>query len=129
MFGDRGLLSEEELQEASQDFGTLLGGFNFPLTFTAGPFAWSPFGKAMAARQRMKDLILAKVEACRSSGCDEGLLSDLVAARLEDGTSLSDEQLVDNLISLLIAGFGFGLGNLKTQRPNLRETSPHLGRS
>ena len=67
VFGDCGALSDRELQAASQDFGTLLGGITFPLTRTDGIFAFTPFGKAMAARQRMKVLILTKVGNCRGN--------------------------------------------------------------
>ena len=47
---------------------------------------------------------MAYIYSFYSGDNDDGLLFDLVSARLEDGTGLSDEQLVDNVISLLIAG-------------------------
>ena len=62
-----------ELQAASNDFSMLLGGITFPLTKTGGIFAFTPFGKAMAARQRMAELILKKAQNCRSGQTESGM--------------------------------------------------------
>ena len=91
IFGHRGSLSESELQAASQDFGTLLGGITFPLTRTDGLFALTPFGKAMAARQRMRGLILTQMENCRRSAIaasgetDINIYTDIYAFHISMG--------------------------------------------
>ena len=83
VFGQGGSLSESELQAASQDFGTILGGITFPLTRTDGLFAFTPFGKAMAARGRMKELILSKVERCRvADSAASGEMTDVTTTLL-----------------------------------------------
>lgn len=45
-------LDPQQLVAASDDFAALMGGAVFPLTLTWGPFAFTPFGKAMSARAR-----------------------------------------------------------------------------
>lgn len=68
--------------------------------------AWSPGGRFLRAKQRVDDLLYAEIRDRRqnpdSSRTD--ILSLLLAARDEAGQPMSDVELRDELITLLIAG-------------------------
>jgi cytochrome P450 family 135 len=70
----------------------------------SGPL--SPWGRFVAARQAADELIAAEIAARRAApdaGGDD-VLSLLLSARDEDGRALSDEELRDELMTLLVAG-------------------------
>jgi cytochrome P450 len=55
--------------------------------------------------RRLDDFIYSLIRERRASGKDEGdLLSMLLQARYEDGSQMSDEQLRDELTTLMVAG-------------------------
>jgi cytochrome P450 len=57
------------------------------------------------AAREIDDIVYRIIAARRSSGSDEGdLLSMLLAARDEDGTQMTDRQLRDEVMTLLLAG-------------------------
>jgi cytochrome P450 len=67
----------------------------------------SPWGRFVAARRRADELLHVEIEARRSdpSAAErDDVLSLLLAARDEDGRALSDEELRDELMTLLVAG-------------------------
>jgi cytochrome P450 family 135 len=77
------------------------------LALTAGRTGpLSPWGRFVAARRRADELLHAEIEARRREGDAErdDVLSLLLAARDEDGRALSDEELRDELMTLLVAG-------------------------
>jgi len=71
----------------------------------AGPL--SPWGRFIAARRRADELLHAEIEARRRDSASaerDDVLSMLLAARDEEGRALSDEELRDELMTLLVAG-------------------------
>jgi cytochrome P450 len=78
------------------------------LALTAGRTGpLSPWGRFVAARRRADELLHAEIQARRAdpSATDrDDVFSLLLAARDEDGNALSDEELRDELMTLLVAG-------------------------
>lgn len=68
--------------------------------------SWSPWGKFTRKRQQTYDLLQAEIEDRRANPEQQGsdILSLMLSARDEDGQPMSDEQLRDEMISLLVAG-------------------------
>jgi unspecific monooxygenase len=68
--------------------------------------AWSPWGRFLRQRQEMDELIYAEIKGLRKNPepSRTDILSLMMAARYEDGESMSDEELRDELITLLVAG-------------------------
>lgn len=67
--------------------------------------AWSPWGRFLERRREIKNLIYEELRERRqlnSSGSD--ILSLMMSARDEAGQPMSDEELHDELMTLLIAG-------------------------
>ena len=68
--------------------------------------SWSPWGHFLVLRQRMDELIYAEIADRRtkleSSGTD--ILSLMMAARDENGEQMTDVELRDELMTLLVAG-------------------------
>jgi cytochrome P450 len=76
------------------------------LALTAGRTGpLSPWGRFVAARRRADELLHAEIAARRDDPVErDDVLSLLLAARDEDGNALSDEELRDELMTLLVAG-------------------------
>ncbi|MEM9770610.1 MAG: cytochrome P450 [Cyanobacteria bacterium P01_D01_bin.73] len=68
--------------------------------------SWGPWGKFERARENLDVLIYAEIAERRKVGVGdrEDILSLLMAARDEDGDAMADEELRDELITLLFAG-------------------------
>ncbi len=68
--------------------------------------AWSPWGWILQQRQKIDQLIYALLRERRAElGQNrQDILSLMMAARYEDGQGLSDEELHDELMTLLVAG-------------------------
>ncbi|WP_016949136.1 cytochrome P450 [Anabaena sp. PCC 7108] len=68
--------------------------------------AWSPWGKFLRLRQEMDDLIYAEIQERRSQldPSRTDILSLMMAARDEAGEPMSDVELRDELMTLLVAG-------------------------
>lgn len=68
--------------------------------------AWSPWGRYLRLRQQIDDLLMAEIlehrQQVRSRRFD--ILSLLIEAQYDDGKSMSDVELRDNLLTLLNAG-------------------------
>jgi cytochrome P450 len=68
---------------------------------------WSPWGRFLRVRDRVDELIYEEIKE-RRNGPDgaarDDILSLLLSARDEDGEALSDRELRDELITLLLAG-------------------------
>ncbi|MEA5499637.1 cytochrome P450 [Limnoraphis robusta Tam1] len=68
--------------------------------------AWSPWGRFLRMRQKIDQLLFAEIED-RRQNWDENrtdILNLMMAARDEDGQPMSDEELRDELLTLLFAG-------------------------
>ena len=94
-----------------EEFKRLLPGLS-----TASPFLLlvqkdlgprSPWGRFLARRDRVDQLLLAEIEERRGEPDAHGrndILSLLLSARDEDGNPLTDRELRDELVTLLLAG-------------------------
>jgi cytochrome P450 len=66
---------------------------------------WSPWGKFLRLRKQIDEFIYQKIEEKRTQNLEEfSLLSWLLAAHYEDGSSLSDLEIRNELVTLLFAG-------------------------
>ncbi|WP_414541524.1 cytochrome P450 [Nostoc sp. CCY0012] len=69
--------------------------------------AWSPWGKFIRDRQQLDQLIYAEISERRQQN-DENridILSLLMSAQDETGNSMTDQELRDELMTLLLAGY------------------------
>ncbi len=68
--------------------------------------AWSPWGHFLRQRQKMDELIYAEIRERRSKldPSRTDILSLMMAARDEDGKPMTDLELRDELMTLLVAG-------------------------
>ena len=109
-----GLDEGNRFDELRQLFTSLLDFLNLPV-MSAGLFfsflqkdwgTWSPWGRVLHLRRQIDDLIYAVIEERRAESNQnrEDILSLMMSARDEDGKAMSDEELRDELISLLFAG-------------------------
>lgn len=100
LFGFRG-----DDEQAARDFTVALDfyGHDYTLQTLRGPR--TPWARMRAARERLDALIHGAIRARRSDG-ERGLdvLSLLLDACDEDGTRLTDEQIRDQVMTLLFAG-------------------------
>jgi cytochrome P450 len=68
---------------------------------------WSPWGRFLRARSRVDEILYEEISRRRrQAGDGDGfeIISLLLAARDEDGRPLSDEELRDELVTMLLAG-------------------------
>jgi retinoid hydroxylase len=99
-----GVETEEDITLLSQYFSDLFQGIETVLKLDL-PFM--KFGIAKASRRRIEKFILSKIEKKRSnpaSSTKNDVISLLIDAIDEDGSSLSDNEIVDHAIQLLFAG-------------------------
>lgn len=66
--------------------------------------AWSPWGKFLRQQRQLDDLIYAEISERRTQPDGEDILSMLICARDEIGQPMTDVQLRDQLITLLLLG-------------------------
>jgi cytochrome P450 len=68
--------------------------------------AWSPWGRVVRLKEQVDQLIYALIQERRSQSNQnrQDILSLMMSARDQDGQSMSDEELHDELMTLLIAG-------------------------
>jgi cytochrome P450 family 110 len=104
----------EKFQQLRQLINSLLEVTSSPLMSSSlfFPFlqqdwgAWSPWGKILRQKQQVDELIFALIRERRAelNQNRQDILSLMLAARYEDGSQLSEEELRDELMTLLIAG-------------------------
>ncbi|ELS04684.1 cytochrome P450 [Xenococcus sp. PCC 7305] len=115
-----GVYQEERSQRLRQLITALLDSFDTPISSSMIFFsflqkdwgAWSPWGRFLRLKQQIKELIYEEIRERRSKMQDLGafnsnytdILSLLLSAKDEAGQTMTDEELHDNLMSLLIAG-------------------------
>jgi cytochrome P450 len=102
----------QQLQQLLSSLLDFMGGS--PLMSTALFFnfvqkdlgAWSPWGRVMRLLQQIDQLIYALIAERRTETQQnrQDILSLMMAARYEDGQPMSDEELRDELMTLLVAG-------------------------
>lgn len=68
--------------------------------------AWSPWGWVLQQRQKIDQMIYALLRERRAESEQnrQDILSLMMAARYDDGQGMSDEELHDELMTLLVAG-------------------------
>ncbi|ARV58185.1 cytochrome P450 [Nostocales cyanobacterium HT-58-2] len=68
--------------------------------------AWSPWGRVLRLRQQVDEIIYELIQERRTeSGQNrQDILSLLMSARYDDGQPMSDEELRDELMTLMVAG-------------------------
>ncbi len=96
------LLMSDVLDSMSSPVSSTFLFFNF-LRKDWGP--WSPWGRFLRKRQELHELILAEIEtAKKEENHTDDILSLLLEARDEAGNSMSDEEIKDELLTMLFAG-------------------------
>jgi unspecific monooxygenase len=67
---------------------------------------WTPWGRMKQRQRRVHDLLQAEIEERRTRGNEErtDVLSLMMAARDENGQAMTDEELRDELLTILFAG-------------------------
>ncbi|MEM6597305.1 MAG: cytochrome P450 [Cyanobacteria bacterium P01_C01_bin.69] len=110
----------ESLNRLQQLMSTLLDSFAYPITASFLFFpglqkdwgAWSPWGKFLRLREEVRSLIYAEIRDRRQQlkksapapGEKTDILTLLLQARDDNGGSMSDEELHDEIVTLLLAG-------------------------
>ncbi|MBW4657045.1 MAG: cytochrome P450 [Drouetiella hepatica Uher 2000/2452] len=84
----------------------LASGFLFFPSLQQDWGTWSPWGKFLQQRQRLDDLLYAEIADRRAypDASRTDILSMLMTAKDEAGQPMTDQELRDELVSLLIAG-------------------------
>ncbi|MBD2039518.1 cytochrome P450 [Microcoleus sp. FACHB-672] len=101
----------EQLQELT---GEMLEGLSSPFSSTflfirswqRDLGAWSPWGRFLRQKQQIDALLYAEIEERRQQGDTSrtDILSLMMSARDEEGQPMTDEELRDELLTLLFAG-------------------------
>ncbi|MGB3654596.1 MAG: cytochrome P450 [Rivularia sp. (in: cyanobacteria)] len=109
-----GLDEGKRLNELRLKISALLDFVSSPLLSTSLFFgflqkdwgSWSPWGRVLHLRKQIDDLIYALISDRRAESDQnrEDILSLMMSARYEDGGAMSDEELRDELMTLLFAG-------------------------
>jgi len=115
-----GLREGERLTELQRLMSTMLDAFSSPLSsvFLFYPTlqkdwgAWSPWGRFIRMRERVRQVLYAEIrdrrQALEQSEGDAAARTDiltlLLQARDENGEAMSDAELHDELVTLLLAG-------------------------
>ena len=68
------------------------------------PFGRGPWGRFLRVRARADELIYAELSERRNDGDGADILASLLGASHEDGSPMSDEEIHDELLTLLVAG-------------------------
>ncbi|MFM1843168.1 MAG: hypothetical protein RLZZ490_1910 [Cyanobacteriota bacterium] len=109
-----GLDDGAKYQELKDLLTTITESFGSPVTASMlffeilqqdwGP--WSPWGKFLQRRSRANELVFAEIERRRQEDTSQrsDILSLLINAEYDDGTKMSDQELRDELMTLLFAG-------------------------
>lgn len=106
-----GIESRSRRAEYTDAVVRFLNAFNGPLMLVPalrrGALGRSPWDRFLATRDRLDALIAADIAARRAAGGAPGdttILAMLLEARYDDGSALSDADLLEQLRTLLVAG-------------------------
>lgn len=110
-----GLNEGERYYELKRLLALLMDVFKSPITssFLLLPFLqkdlgiWSPWGKFLRRRQQIDQLLYAEISERREQPDPNriDILSLLISARDEEGNSMTDQELRNELISILLGGY------------------------
>jgi cytochrome P450 family 110 len=110
-----GVYEPEKTQELKKRLAALADLFRSPFTssFLFFPFlqkdlgTWSPWGKFLRDQQQIDQLIYAEIAERRAENYADriDILSLLMSSHDESGNSMTDQELRDELITLLFAGY------------------------
>ncbi|PSB01687.1 cytochrome P450 [Merismopedia glauca] len=106
-----GLKEGKRYQEIKQILTEMLDVFNFPINASFFFFKnlqkdWGAWGKFMRQKEQLSKLLYTEIQERRQQDYAQGedILSLLLSVKDEDGNSLSDVELKDELITMLFAG-------------------------
>ncbi len=109
-----GLDEGQRFDELALLLTSLLEAMSSPLMSSAVIFpflqkdlgAWSPWGRVVRLKQQVDELIYALIQERRTQSNQnrQDILSLMMSARDQDGQVMSDEELHDELMTLLVAG-------------------------
>lgn len=109
-----GVYEGEHFQQLRKLLVSVLDLFNSALTSCVLLFpvlqqdlgAWSPWGRFIRLKQQIDELLYAEIARCREQANSEriDILSMLISAKDEAGEQMTDAELHDELITLLLAG-------------------------
>jgi cytochrome P450 family 110 len=109
-----GLHTGSRYDKLQQSLSQMLDGFGSPIgaMFLFYPFlqqdwgAWSPWGRFLQQRQQVDELLYAEISDRRSQpdANRTDILALLLAAQDAEGQALSDEEVRDELMTMLFAG-------------------------
>lgn len=121
VFGQQaGAQQSNRLARLQQRMSTLLDSFTYPITASFLFFPglqkdwglWSPWGRFVQLREEVRSLIYAEIRDRRQQleqslpepSKRTGILTLLLQARDDNGEAMSDEELHDEIVTLLLAG-------------------------
>lgn len=109
-----GLDEGPRLEKIRQLLSSLLDSMGSPLTSFGlfFPFmqkdlgAWSPWGRMLRLVQQIDEMIYALIRERRAQSHQnrQDILSLMISARYDDGQAMTDEELRDELMTLMVAG-------------------------
>lgn len=110
-----GLHEGERFEELRQLLSSMLDSISSPVTSSFLFFrslqkdlgAWSPWGRFLRQKQRIKELLDAEIQSRRNAEFErshEDILSLMLCTRDETGQPMTDAEIHDELITLLFAG-------------------------
>lgn len=106
--GDRYLRLKELLTKLLDSFNSPISGFMIFFSSLQRDWGrWSPWGRFLRLKAEVDEILFAEIKARREQAESErgdDILSLLLLAKDEQGHSLGDQELRDELITLLIAG-------------------------
>ncbi|MHC5717904.1 MAG: cytochrome P450, partial [Nostoc sp.] len=110
-----GLKEGEKLQKLKHLLPQMLDLFQSPMTSSLLFFsflqkdlgAWSPWGKFLCDRQQIDKLIYAEISERREQNDSDrnDILSMLISAHDDTGQPMTDQELRDQLMTLIVAGY------------------------
>jgi cytochrome P450 family 110 len=110
-----GFYEGEKIQKIRQLLPLLLELFDSPLNSSLFLFpflqkdlgAWSPWGRFLRVREKIDQFLYNEIAECRQQADPKrtDILSLLIASRDEVGEPMTDQELHDQLITLILAGY------------------------
>ena len=110
-----GIHEGERFCQLKESIIAMMNGFKSPLTSGSLFFptlqkdlgAWSPWGSFLRQQRQINQLLIAEIRERRQQhdASRSDILTLLLEARDEDGKPMTDEQLRDELMTLLLAGY------------------------
>jgi cytochrome P450 len=106
VFGARGVEATERLRQAIR---AMIGAFT-PAVAAVKALrrrfgGIGPWARFLRARAEVEEIVFAEIAACRGDGAArEDILALLVQARHEDGSELDEREILDHLVTMVVAG-------------------------